>query len=363
MTKYFLLVITLTCSFFGLCCKDQVTNDTNTTENKMYVYSNYGNTFYLIDYKTFEVVREIQLTVPDSVDCNGMAISTNRDYLFLKAEGPYPSPPFGFAIYDINKEKLQNVFFTEFKGAGPAYFISAQNNSAPGVIYVHFRDYGTYSIDLFEQKVKELINNEHDFTLDKRIFHSPDGEWTVVHNNWSINLGSYSELEFYTSSSGLHDLQFVLNESNKDSISVYDFEFSKDNKLYISYQLSGGRSRGIESYFGSYDLKTKQLYRSSLKFPWSLNPYYTAYSPNRNEVFLIGGYDKFYIISGETYTIKNTITLSGKINGSSQILISPEENIAFISCPNSNSIFVIDLNSRQVIKTIAVTKPYNMIIP
>ncbi len=33
--------------------------------------------------------------------------------------------------------------------------------------------------------MKELISDEHDFVLDKRIYHSPDGKWTVVHKHWS----------------------------------------------------------------------------------------------------------------------------------------------------------------------------------
>jgi YVTN family beta-propeller protein len=351
------------CVSCGVCCKGQVTDmtdNTRTVDNKMYVYSNYGNAFYLIDYKTFEVVREIQLNVADTITCNGMILSTIRDCLFFKAESPYPNSSFGFAIYDIVFDKLRNVFFTQFTNVEPAYFISSQNLFAPGLIYTVFRDRGTYSIDLFEQKVNDSISDEHNFDLDKRISYSPDRLWTVVHKHWAPS--AFSELEFYNTSSGLHNLQFVLNQNNKDDISIYDFSFSKNNKLYISYQLSNGRSRDIESYFGSYDLTTKQLYRSSVKFPWSLSGYFLAYSANRNEVYAVGSYGQFYIIDPESYLVKDTINML--ITGEqSPIVISPDGNIAFVGYPNNNSIFVIDLNSRQVIKTITVTKPYNMIIP
>jgi len=339
----------------------------STSLNKMYVYSNFGKIFYLMDYKTFEVVEEIQLNVADTISCQGMILSTNRDFLFFQAEGSDQNPFFGFAIYNIKKDELKNIFFTELEDMGPAYFISAQNYSEPGLIYVHFRDYGTYAVDLFEQRIKELVSDEHDFVLDKRIFFSPDNQWIIVHKQWNGDIkGSFSELEFYTNSSGLHDLQFVLNKNDIDSISVYDFEFSNADKLCITFQLSNGRSRGIESYFGSYDLETKQLYRSSIKFPWSLNPYYTAYSSSRNEVYTIGGYDKFYIIDTGTYEIKSTVLLTDKIGGSSRIIITPNEDVAFVSCPSSNSIFAIDLNNRQVIKEInfqSPYRPYNMIIP
>lgn len=336
---------------------NQSTEPGKITENTMYVYSNSGKTFYLIDYKTYEVVKEIQLQISYTVSFDGMRISTNRDYLFFGAQGTFPDPPSGFAIYNIKKNKLENLFFTKLN-YGIGYFISAENKSEPALIYVHFRDFGTYSIDLFEQKIKELISDEHNFNLDKRIYNSPDGKWTVVKKNREAV--GYTELEFYTLSSGLRDMQFVLNKANADSLRIYDWAFSKNNKLFITYL--PGPSRGAQGCIGSYDLETKKLYRSSLKFPWSLSGYYLGYSANRNEIYAIGGYGKFYVMDAETYLIKDTIDLSVK-GEQSPILISPDDNFAFVAYPNSNSIFVIDLNSRKVIKTISVKEPYNMIIP
>jgi len=356
MNRYLIALLT---AFFVVIsgCKDQGTNNTNTAKNKMYVYSNSGKTFYLMDYKTFEVAKELQLNIIGTASYEGMVLSTNRDYLFFEAQGPFPDPPSGFAIYNIKEDKLEDLFFTKLN-YGIGYFISAENKSEPGLVYVHFRDFGTYSIDLFEQKVKEFINNEHDFNLDKRIYHSPDGKWTVVKKNWE-SIG-YTEIEFYASNSGLHELQFVLNKENQDSLRIYDFVFSKDNKLLIMYL--PGPIRETQACFGSYDLTTKQLYRSLLKFPWSLSGYFLAYSANRNEVYAIGSNGQFYIINAETYLVKNTISLP--VTGEqSPILIRPDDNMAFVGYPDNNSIFVIDLNSQQTIKTIAVTKPYNMIIP
>ncbi len=79
-----LVLITL----ITLGCNSSPT-EPGTTENKMYVYSNFGNTFYLVDYKTFEVVKEIKLNATDTISINGMILSTNRDYLFFKAEGQF----------------------------------------------------------------------------------------------------------------------------------------------------------------------------------------------------------------------------------------------------------------------------------
>jgi hypothetical protein len=355
--KYYKTFNLILITIIILGCNNSPT-EPDTTENKMYVYSNYGNTFYLVDYKTYEVIKEIQLSVPDTVKCNGMILSTDRNYLFFKAEGQYPYPPFGFAIYNIENEKLENVFFTEFRGAEPAYFISAQNNSEPGLIYIHFRDFGTYSIDLFAQKIKEFISDEHDFDLDKRIFHSPNGLWTIVKKNWEAT--GYTELEFYTSSSKLHNLEFVLNKDNVDSLRICDWAFSKDNRLFIMYL--PGPIRDVPACFGGYNLETKQLFHTPLKFPWSLSGYYLAYSSNRNEVYAVGSNGQFYIIDPDAYSIKDTIRLS--IGGEqSPIVITPEENLAFVAYPNSNSIYAIDLNERKLKKTIYVDEPYNMIIP
>lgn len=340
-----------------LGCNKQFTEPSNTNPNKMYVYSNYGETFCLVDYKTFEVVKELKLNVADTISIQGMTLSTNRDYLIFKAEGLYPSPPLGFALYNIETDMLENVFFTDYRG-GWVYFISAQDNTKPGLIYIHFRDYGTYSFDLFEQKEKEFINSEYDFTLDKRIFHSPDGRWTVARKNWE-NTG-YTELEFYSANSNMHDLQFVLNKGNEDSLRIYDFKFSRDNKLYITF--IPGPVRGANSTFGSYNLNTKQLYSSSIKFPWSLSGYNLAYSEKRSEAYVVGSSGHFYIIDTDTYSPKDTISLPN--NGEqSPILISPDDEFAFVAYPNSNSIFVIDLNSKKVVETINIPSPYNMIIP
>ena len=341
-----------------LGCSNPVTKPQDTTtENKMYVYSNSGNTFYLVDYKTFEVVKEIQLDVPDTVSIDGMTLSTNRDYLIFGAQSSFPNPSTGFVVYNIGKEKLENLFFTNLN-YGIGYFIAAGNKPEPGLVYAHFRDFGTYSIDLFEQKVKEFISDEHDFDLDKRISHSPDGLWTIVKKNWETT--GYTELEFYVSSSGLHNIQFVLNKDNVDSLRIYDWAFLENNKIMVMYL--PGPTRDNQASIGSYNLDTKQLYRSSLKFSWSLSGYYLAFSPNRNEVYVVGSSCQFYIIDPDTYSIKDTINLS--VGGEqSPIVITPDDNFAFVAYPNSNSIYVIDLNGRKLKKTIYVNEPYNMIIP
>ena len=348
----------------SLHCSDIGTAPPASTDHKMYVYSNTSQKFYLVDYGTYNVVREIPLNVPSGISLSGMTLSTNRDHLLFRTSGPNNESPLGFAIYDIRKEEFRELFFTEFIHSGPVTFIAAEDKSAPGLIYAHLRDAGTYAIDLIEKRVVEIISDEHDFVLSKRFAHSPDGRWTLIHKIRS-GAGGFHELQFYAKSSDLRDLQFTLSENGEDSISIYDLEFSKDGeKLFISYQLSDGRSRDIESYFGSYDLQRKQLYRSSLIFPWSLNPYYLAYSPKRDEIYTVGAYQEFHIIDTETYERENVITLIGKKTREvSLILISPDENLAYVSCPADNLVFAVDLEKREVIRSIELQQPYHIIIP
>lgn len=345
-----------------LTCVDAGVTPHNPTKDKMYVYSNTAQRFYLIDYKTFNIVKEIPLVVPEGVSLQGMTLSTNRDHLFFRTWGPYNESPLGFAIYDIGKEEFREMFITELNHPGPVTFIAAEDESTPGLIFAHLRDAGTYTIDLFEKRVVEKIWDEHDFALEKRIYHSPNGQWSVVSKKQHVT--GVTELQFHTRNSKLHDLQFVLNENNRDSIWIYDLAFSGvgDEKLHVSYQLSGGRSRDVESYFGGYDLGTRQLTWSPLRFPWSLSGYFLAYGAERNEVYCAGNDGQFYVIDGNTLSIKDTVALAiiGK-REQSPIIITPNESAALIAY--NSDIFMIDLNDHNSLKTIRLEEPYWMIIP
>jgi len=305
------------------------------------------------------------MDILEGVSLSGMALSVNREYLFFRTYGPlFDESPLGFAIYNINRELFEEIFFTDFVHTGPVTFISAKKESNPGLIYTHLRDSGTYAIDLLGRKVKETVSNEYNFRLAKHFKTSPDGQWIVVHKRFS-GAGGFHELQFYKTDTELSEPASILNEAGRDSIAIYDFEFSKTGeRLFVTYQLSDGRSRGIESYFGSYDLQTGELYTSDLRFPWTLNPYYTAYSPKRGEIYTIGAYQEFYIIDSEAYQVNEIITLEEKkTQNVSQILLSRDENVAFISSPADNLLQMLDLNTRNVVQTIELEQPYHMIIP
>lgn len=104
-------------SIFAICfslfsCDLLNSSDPDTTNHKMYVFSNTAQKFYVIDYRTFRVVKEISLQMPFNVneDLTGlrfMTLSTDRSRLFFEATGTWPDPSLGFAVYDLGKEKFQ----------------------------------------------------------------------------------------------------------------------------------------------------------------------------------------------------------------------------------------------------------------
>ena len=366
MFKKCWLVILLT---LFACEVNKSTYYVKTTENKMYVTTMFRKVLYLIDYETLEFVREITLDLPETFSSviTGICLSTNRDYIFFTVHGREPSPPLYFVIYDIKKDRVRD-FFSLGLGAyevGPVSLTAAQDPTAPGLIYAHFRDWGTYSIDLFKRKIVECISDEHDFTLMKRIIHSPYGKWTVIHKDWTAS--GYDEIEFYDRRFGLHDPQFVLNKGGRDGVKGFDdIAFSEDNRrLYVSirnvYQDQGRRV--FEHCFGSYDLETKQLHLAPFKLPASLNPYYMVYSPKRQKAYTVGAYDVFYIIDTKGYSILDTITLTGKVQGPSKIILRPDEDVAFVSCSRSDFIVAIDLDTKSIVKKIEMSYPILMIIP
>jgi len=340
----------------------------STTGNKMYVYQNSGKTLYLVDYQSYEIVREIHLNLPPQIlSCRGLILSTDHNYLIFNGnDGNNQAPKLFFFSYDIQNERIHNSYDTEFIADGYPTFKAANIPSDPGLVYFNHRNKGLFSFDFINKKIVEQLSDEIENHIVKYFYHSSDHQWTVVHKKWLAGDNTHSELYLYDTLSGLKDLKFTLNEEDQDSVYIYDVAFSKDNqKLYISYQLSDGRSRDIAAFFGSYDLETQKLYTAPFTLPWSLNPYYMAYSPWREEVYLVGAYDRFYIIDvkGNEYSIKDTIQLTGKVGGPSRTLVRPDEDVAFVSCNYTNLVYVIDLETKSISHQINIPMAYKMIIP
>jgi YVTN family beta-propeller protein len=330
----------------------------------MFAYPNNGTRLDIIDYETFEVVGKSSIDVPDDFQLFAISLSTERDYFIFNGHQITSSSTSNHFIisYDIDKMAVHSQFATGLTTVGAPRLAPAMNLAEPGLYYLYTHTYGLFDFDFLEQRLISTISSEHDQSLGKEISHSPDNEYTVIRKTFGGL--AYSELEFYNTADGLYSPIFVLNQADRDSINIYDNVFSADGTvLYISFQLSRSRSREIASYFGSYNLETKQLFQAPLTFPWSLNPYFLDYNPQRNEVYMIGAEDQFYIIDSEDYSLKSTITLAGKIPGATPIFVRPDGDVAFVSSWRNDLIFVIDLVNREVIKKIDVERPYKMIIP
>lgn len=353
-----LLVIVL---LLGNCNCDNSIGPVKTQSNLIVIYPNSGNKLTFVDHNTLEVVNNNTMDIPDSLQVFSMCLSTGNDYLIFS--GLIGRPPFSHYIisYNIAQNKVHNIFPTGLDSVGAPRLTAAYLPNESGLIYLYSHNVGLFSINILSQKTK-LVASER--WIPKEFYHSADKMWIAI--NKYIPGGTkpgYSEIELYKSASALTHFEFVLNENNQDSIQVDDLTFTSDNtRIFISIRLP--QSRYIANYFGSYDLKTKKLYKSQLIFPWSLNPYYLAYSPKRKEVYLVGAQDKFYIVGTDStdYYLKGVINLTGKIPGPSRILVRPDEKVAFVSCADSNFVVVIDLENRQIIKTIQIESPYLMIL-
>lgn len=358
LVKIFLIFILL----FNLCMCDNSTEPRDTTNSTlMAVYPNSGPKITLVDYNTFEVVKQIEVNLPDTLGLNTLCLSSNKEkFIFIAS---IRQPPFSTYIgsYDITRDTVDNIFPTGLDSVSAPRLSAAHISDEPGLIYLYSHRLGLYSIDFIRQEIT-LISEEHDQGLGKFFYFTSDKQLAAILKQDGRE-PAHAEVEFYHSRSGLTDPLFILNEHNRDSIYISDLVFANnEDEILISIRLP--EMRYVANNFGSYNLQTKKLFKSALTFPWSLNPYYLAYSSNRNECYTVGASDKFYIIGTDSsnYYIKTVIDLTAKVEGPSRILVRPDENVAFVSCADTNMVFVIDLETRNVLKTISIESAYLMLI-
>ena len=359
--SYSLLILLSFILVFSQCNCDKSVGPDDTPNNLMVVYPNRGNTITFVDYNTLEVDSTITMDVPDTFNIFSMCLSTNKDYLIFS--GSIGEPPFSHLLISYNIEtSTVNIFPTGLDSVGAPRLMAAFLPDEPGLVYLYSHNVGLYSIDIFSQEIN-LISNEK--SIPKKFYQSQGNEWIIVSKYIPGYTKDFTELEFYSPSDYLQEPNFVLNNNDQDSINVKDLAFSMHNEqLYISYLLSKRRGIYTAAYFGSYDLSTKALITNYVELPWSENPYHLAYSSKRNECYLVGAQDKFYIVGVDSseYYLKSIVDLTGKIEGPSRILVSPAEDVAFVSCSRSGFLLVVDLENRQILKTIPIESPYLMIL-
>ena len=352
------LFLTLTLALNLLTCTKSTEPNETQSNNLMVVYPNLGPNITLVDYNTLEVVKQIAVDIPDTLGIAGMCLSSNKDYFVFIAMTS--QPPFNSYIvsYNIATDAVNNIFPTGLDSVGAPRLSAAYIYDEPGLVYLYSHNVGLYSIDFFSQEIN-LISDERGQSLDKFFYFTSDKQTLALLKQHY----DYAEVELYTASSRLSNINFTINKNNQDSISFDDLRFSSDNQtMFVTIRIS--QMRYIANYFGSYNLQTKKLYKSPITLPWSLNPYYLDYSPKRNECYTVGASDKFYIIGTDSsdYYIKTAIDLTAKVEGPSRILVRPDENVAFVSCADTNLVFVIDLETRKVLKTISIESAYLMLL-
>ncbi len=353
-----LLYIILTCTY--ACESPTLSNDL--ANHGLYAYPNAGTELYIIDPITFTLKSTLTIPTPDSIHLHGVTFSTDKEYLIFS--GSRSSPPYTHYIvsYDVKPGTDVDIFATGFDSVGAPRIFPAQNPFEPGLVYLYSHSLGFYSIDFLAQEVPKLISPEKHQGLSKRLKYSHDSKYAAILKEYGDDR-AYSEIELFDANSGLYEPLETLNDEDVDSVYVYDFEFSTDNQLiYVVYQLSRSRSRGIRNYFGVYEINTKKLAAFDIELPWTLNPYYMAQSIKRKEIYTVGGNDIFYIIDLEDGKITDSIRLEGKTGGASRIALREDEKIVFVSCAYDNFIIAIDLDSREIAGKIIVPRPYLLLI-
>jgi hypothetical protein len=328
--------------------------------NLLVAYKNKGNEFYLIDYNTYEIEPKI-LQNSDSLSFVKMFTSTNNDYLIFIAQD---TSNMGFVVcYDISKDSIDNIFPLHLQYVRPASTIAAHLSTNPGLFYLYSPNIGMYSVDYITEKVNLVSTEKYTY---RDYFAFPNNKWIMIFKEIPSNeySYSYSELEFYKVNSKLQRIDFVLNKNDVDSIAVNDMIYSeKDDKLFLSYLTSQRKDVFEKAYFGSYDMTTLKFDTSHVVLPWSNNPYYIAYSSDRDECYMCGASSTFYIIGLDStkYYIKDTVELIGKISSPSRIAVRPDHRMAFVSCYNNNLVYVVDLETKQVHTTISIDTPYQLV--
>lgn len=360
-----LLYIILTCT--PACENPTPPNDPPTTPNDLanyglYAYPNSGNLLHIIDPNTLSLISTLTIPAPDSIGLHGVTFSTDKEYLIFSGSDGYPFFKQYIISYDIENDTLLNMFATGFDSVGAPRLFPGHDPDESGLIYLYSHSLGMYSIDFLAQKLMDLISPEHYQGLGKTLKYSHDNKYAAILKDYS-GYRSYSEIEIFDANTGLYEPMTTLNDEDVDSVDVYDFEFSADNQfIYVVYQLSNGRSSDIRSYFGVYEINTKTLTTFDIELPWTINPYYTAQSTLRKEIYTVGGNDIFYVIDIENKRIKSSIHLEGKTRGASRIALRDDEKVAFVSCSYDDLIFAIDLDEKEIIEKITVPHPYLLMI-
>ena len=336
----------------------------DTVNKDLYVYTNYTDYINIINTRTLEVKKHVSLNLPEGMVCDGIGLSTNRDYFIIDGQTLETGRPQYIIVFNIKNDSTEYIYKSGLDTVGAPRFGAALRGDEPGLFYFYSHLTGLYSIDFLEQKVKDTFIDSERFNQDRIFFPSKDKKLIGVSTWYNGGNLDYSDFSISKTEDGIDKPYIILNENDMDGIYLDDAVFSEDNKkLFITYRLSHLRSKYIACYINYYNLQTKEFYKSPITLPWSLIPYNLEYSPKRKEAYAIGASNTLYIIDMENETLKDSIILTGKIQSPSEIILRNDENILFVSCPINNLVIAVDLDKREVIKRVSLYDPYFLFIP
>lgn len=305
-----------------------------------------------IDLQNYNMVGGISSKFPNNFYSTNFCLSTNRDYFIFNGSTGPPLYKNYFVVYDIRSDSIKKIFPIGLDSVSAPQLCAANLISEPYLIYMYAHSHGLFSID-FSTGNTELISPEHRSNLHKSFYRTDDKKWIVINKYQPNN----TEIEFYTAENRLQSPAFILNKNDCDSVDITDIDFNEDvSKMYFAFLLSERRAIYKAMYFGSYDLTTRKISPSKVALPWSTPSYSLKYCKKRKEVYLVGESNKIYIVdvSTEPYRIKDTVALANKLPSASSLLLSKDQNKLFVTYYYNNLIAVIDLETKQIVKTIEV---------
>ena len=327
----------------------------------IYTYPNIGSIFTVINTKTNQVDKEIEMILPHGIQLYGWCKSSDNNHLiFAGLDTSNTEYPICIVDYSISKDTIESIYNTGIPCLAVPRIGTAILDDSDNKVFLYTHNNGLYIIDF---KIHEIQLLSSEINVGKYFYTFNDCPITIIKKyiTSAFISASFTELEFYYNDSTLSQPEFVLNQNDVDSIDVTDIDYSPEkNRIYISYLLSNGRSRNLSVNFGSYDLETLELTKSDFTLPWSSNSYSVTNSDIRNECYVVGANDTVYVIdlTDEIYSIKDKILLENKTIGPTNSILVPENNIAYFGCSRDNRIYICDLKNNEIIDQLFVERPY-----
>lgn len=355
--KLRVLIIVMSLMLFASCnSTEDISNvpDEFDKSNLLVVYPNSGKTIYLLDNQSLTIKKIIDIDLSPNYSINRMCLSTNRDNFVFSISSTVPPYTHYLSSYNISKGKMGVFFSTGIDSVGAPRISCTENASKPNQVYFYSHLNGLFLFDFASQEKKQLPY-KYAHSYDVEFVKSSMKEWLIFKKTNPF----YSDIEFYPSAKDLTNPQFVLNENNIDGIYVSDiFVDDLTKEAIVTCNNSDGSSRGKFTNWGVYNLQTKKLNKSLEALPWSINPYYIAGCPSRGEAYFVGASDTLYSVDYRNFKIIRKTILSGKNRGPSRLLVGSDNKTLFISCYDTNTVFVIDLDNMSILKKIILPGPY-----